>query len=215
MLSWFARKNRLALGIEIHRCFASRIATATQERATPSHALHQRLATLGAEMLCLHGLRPGGFSFPRLDVLALRIARAAEELAGLAESNHQWFLTERTFLIRLHTTHRRHLGFGYRQGLLEGLPELREHLIAASLAVFNQVQFALHVTCELQVHNFRKMLYQEIRYDHADFRGVKPTILLLHVIAFLNLADNRGISAGSSNAFLFQSLDQRRFIKSW
>src|SRR5207302_888795 len=82
-------QNRLALGVEVHRRPALWIAAAAQECSPRSHPLQHRLATGRTGMLGhLRGRLV--FAFALLGVIALRIARAAQEsTAGLpAIANH-------------------------------------------------------------------------------------------------------------------------------
>src|SRR5207245_140959 len=45
------RAHRLALGVEVHRGLALRVAAAAEERPAPPHPLDHRLAALGALVL--------------------------------------------------------------------------------------------------------------------------------------------------------------------
>src|SRR4029079_17027423 len=58
------------------------------------------------------------------------------------------------------------------------------------------------------------MLEQEIGDQHSDLGGEEAAVLLLYVTALLNRLDNAGIRARPANAFLFESLHQRRLVES-
>src|SRR5439155_4540846 len=91
VLGRLARQLRLALGVDVHGRLALGITRTAQERPAPAHPLQHRLAAVGAGMLGRLGLLArlvllAGDGAALLDVIALRIPRAAEELAEAAEA---------------------------------------------------------------------------------------------------------------------------------
>src|SRR5262249_10789858 len=153
---------------------------------TCTHALNKRLTARWAGDFRNHGRRPAVFALAGFDVLAFRVARAAEKLAAAlaAEAHDERLAALRALLVRLLPLHRLHLGLGDFQRLLEWFPKLGQDLLAAYLARFDLIELAFHVTGELQVHHARKMLDQQICDHLTQFSCVEPALALIDIAAF-------------------------------
>src|SRR5262245_27883881 len=113
------RKHGLALGVEVHRGFAVGITRAAEELAALPHPLQHRLAAYRTRNVRLHRRNA---AFLRLDVLALGVARAADELMTLTLArilDDQRFAALRAALARWHARRLLHL----RRRLLQVLAE--------------------------------------------------------------------------------------------
>src|SRR5262249_32596183 len=149
----------------------------------------------------------------RLDVLTgwffLEAGTADELPAGfLAVVADQRPAALRALLARLLAALGRHLRLGLAQCLRERAPELGEHLVVLALPPLDLVKFLLKVAGELQVHDAREVLHQQVGDDLADLGGVEAAFLHLDVAALLrrDLVDDRGVSAWPADALLLQRL---------
>src|SRR5206468_3230750 len=110
--------DRLPLGIEAHGCLAGAIA-AREEFAAAAAPLEHHLAAGRTRDIGLFGFLGRGFALPLdrlfLDVFALGISRAAEELAEPAKP-----LLQRLAALRAFLGIAEQLGFGLQERLREG-----------------------------------------------------------------------------------------------
>ena len=128
------------------------VAAASGERTEPANALLQLLAAFGAELVEHLGLGThAAVHVP--DVLAVRVVRAADELAVAAELHLELARvpplggTERTFLVELLAEALEGV-LGLLQGALERSVELVQHLDLAQVALGDVVELLLHVRGE-------------------------------------------------------------------
>ena len=77
------------------------------------------------------------------------------------------------------------------------------------------VKFAFHLGRKLNVHDLGEVLDQKVGHHHPKWSSMEPAFLLLHISTGLNGLDNRRVSTGTANTFLFQSLDQSGFAEPW
>ncbi len=108
----------------------------------------------------------------------------------------------------------RHLVLGRFQRLGERTPELVEHLVVVRLLRLDLIQFLLQMAGELEVHDLREVLDEQVGHVLADLGGVEAAVLDLDVAALRrgDLVDDGGVGARPADALLLQRLDQRRLV---
>ena len=190
------------------------VAAASGERAEPAHALLQLLAAFGAELVEHLGLGThAAVHVP--DVLAVRVVRAADELAVAAELDLELARvpslggTERTFLVELLAEALERV-LGLLQGALERPVELVQHLDLAQVALGDVVEFLLHVRGEGDVDHVGEVLDQLVGDHLAGVGGREALVLQRHVLPALDRVDDRGVGGRAADAQLLERLDQRR-----
>ena len=176
-------------------------------------AQQHRLLATGAQVLRDDRLLAGLLALARLEILApLLEPRAADELAPrlLAVVAHQRLAALGAHLAGFLAALGRHLLLGRRQRLGERPPELVQHIARLPLVALDVVEFLLHVRRELQVHDLREMLDEQIRHRLADVRGVEAPLAHLHIgaVGRRDLADDRRIGTRPADALLLERLDQ-------
>src|SRR2546430_3748086 len=93
----------------------------------------------------------------------------------------------------------------------ELLVEIAEGLSPTFFAFFDFVEFFFEASGVLNIENVGKVLDQQIGYDQSDFRRIKFSSDLLHVLPLLNGAKDRGIRGRTADAALFEFLNERGF----
>src|SRR5213595_1615598 len=140
MLGDLRSQDGLTLRVVVHGRLAIGVTAAAEERSRGAFALDHRLAArrahdfrdLGSGTRLVAGLAG------TLDVVAVGVARAAKELATLAEAFAQGLpATRALFGVG------EHLCFGDFEGDRERLVELVENDVALDLLVFNLVELGL------------------------------------------------------------------------
>src|SRR5439155_13177687 len=96
--------------------------------------------------------------------------------------------------------------------LLKLLVKVSECVSPFLLAFFDLVQFLFKPSRVLNVKDIREVRYQQIGDYQANLRGYELPSQLLHVLPFLDGAEDGGIRGRSANSALFQFLDQRSFV---
>jgi hypothetical protein len=94
---------------------------------------------------------------------------------------------------------------------LERSIEAMKHIDPVRVFFCDVIELLFHVPRVPDFHDFRESLYELIRNDFAQVRGVKPIPDLFYILPLLYNLDNLGISAGPSNALCFKFSYQGSF----
>ena len=86
-----------------------------------------------------------------------------------------------------------HVLLGVAEVFFELLVELAQRVGPLFLAVSDLIQLFFQASGVLGIEDFRKVLHQQIGHNQADLSGEKLSTRLLHVLPFLNRAENRRI----------------------
>src|SRR5664279_4202173 len=106
-----------------------------------------------------------------------------------------------------------HVLAGGHQGLLEGAVEIRHGLLEGELALLDAVEVALHARGVLGIHEIHEPLQQQLRHRHAEIRGLEAALVLLHVVAINDGADDAGVGGRPADAVFFQFLHQGGLVE--
>src|SRR5205823_7695112 len=193
---------------------AFRISGTGYKGAALSGSRHQRLAAFRAHLA--GGLRGRRLllALATLDVIALGIQRAADELSELAHAVNE--TASASLLLALGTVltgfphgdldARRGLGLGQRLG--EGRIELANDRHPLAPPFLDVIELLLHAGGEGDVDDVREMLHEPPIDGLAKVGWKQPALLLLDVMARLDDLDGRGKGARTADAELFERLDQ-------
>src|SRR5262249_11941328 len=97
----------------------------------------------------------------------------------------------------------------------EWIVKVADGLHPGFIAFLNLIELCFELRGEIDIDDVRKSLQQEIIDRAACFGWQESAIYLLHILAFLNGRDDRRVGRGTPNTFLFQLLNQQRFIVAW
>ena len=184
---------------------ARRIGAASEKHTAPSRSALHHLADFatGTTNADTQGAR----------ILALRIARAGDELAKPPVLAHQRAAALRTGFADLHDRglHLHNLLLGGDQVVLERLPEIAHHLLPVQPAFFDVVEFLFQRGGEIVIHHIAEVLDQQIVDELAEIRGMQPAADGLHIAAAFDRLNRRRVGAGPADPAFLQRPDQRGF----
>ena len=172
-------------------------------------ALEHTAAALGAAA--------GHTLHQRLGVLALREARAGQELAEAAHFDDHLPAAELTDLVGLLLGHLQSDTLQCRLCILQLffkiLVKIRQQILPVLLSRFHSVQTVFHIGSEAHVYNILEALLHESCNHLAQGCGCQALILLDHIIPVLNGGNGGSIGRGAANTLLLHGLDQGRLGK--
>ena len=208
-----------ALNVEAERALSHR------DREPGFRILAQFLRS-GGQGIGLFGL--GAWHGERTGEAAIRIVRAADEAAGLAEPQAETAVlaarAEAGVVVRplgivgeevraeFFVQGVDHLGdaqaLGFLDGLDEGFPELAENGLPVLLAVGDQVELALQVGGEVVLDVTVEVVGQEDRHQPAAILGLEAALFQTHIVAVPQDLQDRGVGRGPADTEFFHLLDQ-------
>src|SRR5579864_8251612 len=112
----------------------------------------------------------------------------------------------------LHTLNVFHVLFSVFEILLEFFVELAQGVGPLLLAFLNLVELFFEAGGVLRVENVLEIFDEQVSDDQAYFGGHKFAAHLLHVLPFLDGAQDGGVGGRTADTALFQFLDQRSFV---
>src|ERR1035441_525945 len=147
-------------------------------------------------------------------VSAIGISGAGDEAAVFAPFDHQGLAALLAVQAGglLHPLDVGHVLFGVLQVLVEPFVELADSLAPGDLPRFNLVEFLLHAGGVLDIEDVVEVLEQQAGDDSAQFGGVEPAALLLHILALLNGGEDGGVGGRTADAVGFPFLHQRGLV---
>ena len=104
---------------------------------------------------------------------------------------------------------------GLREVLHERPPEFLYGCLPGKLAFLDFVEFIFQARGEAHVKNVFKTFYQEVGDFFSEQSGGEAALVLVHVLAFDDGRDDRGVGGRASDAFFFEFFYQRRFRVAW
>ena len=167
-------------------------------------ALHKAAAAFGAAARHLHHQRHGKGT--------LRIPRAGQKWAEAALALHQIAAAHRAQLLA-------DCGFGADIVAFLGLGQvpgktivikLVQHLFPRALALFHIIQLLLHIGCEFQIGNIRKILLHPDGNRLAQIGNEQVFSIFFHIAAIQNGGNGGRIGGGAADAVFLHGADQRR-----
>src|SRR5580692_4778309 len=206
LFQWFVRLQRNSRALHhAPRGLAIGIAGARQKRSkSPALDRHLFPAIFAVLRLVLRVFRQ--FLRHVLNEIAVRIARASQEESVPADPLQQFAFPALLTLFAGRNSRfvRHHLIAGLIQVHDEFFPEFPYRFSPRQLAFFDLVQFLFQPRREFHVKHIFKAFDQQHTHPFAQHRRCESSLIFLHVFAFHDRGNNRGVRRRPPDSVLFQ-----------